>query len=117
MYKRQGYHYIVDPAGRVYEGRNIRYQGAHVQDNNEHNLGIMVLGNFNRQRPTAASMGALEALIAMQMSRFRVRVSQVRTHREFARTECPGENLQAFMNQTRGRGGRLAMAAGEMRLA
>ncbi|MGH7291507.1 MAG: hypothetical protein ACREJT_09870, partial [Myxococcota bacterium] len=26
-----GYHYVIDPSGRVWEGRSIRYQGAHVK--------------------------------------------------------------------------------------
>src|SRR5437762_8205698 len=34
-----GYHYVVDPSGRVWEGRPVRFQGAHVKDQNENNLG------------------------------------------------------------------------------
>jgi hypothetical protein len=112
-----GYHYIIDPAGRVWEGRSIQYQGAHVQDQNEHNLGILVMGNYDRQQPTAASKATVDAFVAMQMNRYRIPLARVRTHRELAPTECPGDSLQAFMNQTRSRGGRLAMAASSMRLA
>jgi len=39
-----GYHYIIDPGGRVWEGRNVRFQGAHVQDNNEGQPGGHVPG-------------------------------------------------------------------------
>src|ERR1043165_3250624 len=46
-----GYHYIIDPQGRVWEGRPVRFQGAHVKDQNENNLGVLVLGNFEVQRP------------------------------------------------------------------
>ncbi|MGQ0627872.1 MAG: peptidoglycan recognition protein family protein, partial [Phycisphaerales bacterium] len=67
-----GYHYIIDPAGRIYEGRNIRYQGAHVQDNNENNLGVMCLGNYDSQRPTAATKSALDRFIAGQMKRYNI---------------------------------------------
>lgn len=112
-----GYHYIIDPNGVVWEGRNTRYQGAHVQDENEHNLGIMVLGNFERQRPTPASLATLDTFVAMQMQRYRVPISRVRTHREIGSTECPGRNLQAYMNQTRSRGGRLTVAAVSVNLA
>lgn len=111
-----GYHYIVDPAGRVWEGRSTQYQGAHVEDQNEHNLGIMMLGNYDRQQPTSASMDALERMLTMQMRRYRISLARVRTHRELAPTECPGDSLQAFMNQTRSRSGRLALAVTSMPL-
>lgn len=111
-----GYHYIIDPAGRVWEGRNTRYQGAHVQDENEHNLGIMVLGNFERQRPTPAAKQALDTFVAMQMQRFSVPINRVRTHKEFGGTACPGSELQAFMNQMRSRNSKSAMTTqGERR--
>lgn len=112
-----GYHYIIDPAGRVWEGRNTRYQGAHVQDENEHNLGIMLLGNFERQRPTPAAMQSLDTFLAMQMQRYNVPLQRVRTHRELGPTSCPGSSLQTFMNQTRSRSGKLTQAASALRLA
>ena len=97
----------------MWEGRDIAFQGAHVLDQNEHNLGIMMMGNYDNQRPNPAQMGALDAMLSQQMRRYRVPISRVRTHRELAPTECPGNSLQAYMNQTRSRGGRLAMATGE----
>lgn len=104
-----GYHYVVDPDGRVWECRASWKQGAHVKDQNEHNLGVMVLGNFEHQRPTAASLDSLERLIAMQMQKYRVPVSRVYTHREIGKSACPGRNMQASMNSMR-RGGMLASA-------
>jgi hypothetical protein len=105
-----GYHYIIDPQGRVWEGRSIRYQGAHVKDNNENNLGIMVLGHFNHQRPTPQALAALDRFVAVQMARHNVPLGRVMTHQEIKPTECPGSNLQRYMVQTRGRGGALALA-------
>lgn len=105
-----GYHYVIDPQGRVWEGRSVAYQGAHVHDNNENNLGILVLGNFERQTPTAAATAALDAFLASQMDRYRVPMGRVKTHREITVTECPGESLQRYMNETRRRGGGLTAA-------
>lgn len=106
-----GYHFIVDPQGRVWEGRPATFQGAHIKDQNENNLGILVLGNFQLQRPTPAALASLDRLLVMQMSRYRVPLARVRTHRELARTECPGNNLQMYMVQTRTRGQLAAMAS------
>ena len=105
-----GYHYIVDPEGRVWEGRPVTLQGAHVKRHNLHNLGILVLGNFEVQRPTIAASTSLEQFLVEQMHRFRVPVSRVHTHLELAATACPGRNLQRIMVNTRSRGGMVANA-------
>lgn len=105
-----GYHYLIDPSGRIWEGRPIRFQGAHVRQNNEHNLGIQVMGNFNEQRPTGEQLATLEAFLADRMRAFRVPVNRVYTHQELMPTACPGEYLQAFMDQIRTSRSRLASA-------
>jgi hypothetical protein len=92
-----GYHYIIDPAGRVWEGRPLRYQGAHVEKKNEHNLGIMVMGNFEEQKPTTAQLSTLERFVIAQMQMYRIPVSRIYTHREIGDTLCPGRNLQQWM--------------------
>ncbi len=108
-----GYHYVIDPAGRVWEGRNVRYQGAHVQDNNPGNLGIMCLGNYDRQSPTSATTQTLDRFVSEQMRRYRVPISRVYTHQEIMPTACPGRNLQRYMVATRGSGGTLRLALAE----
>lgn len=104
-----GYHYIIDPQGRIWEGRPTNLQGAHVKDTNEHNLGIMVMGHFDRQTPTSYQVAAIDAFVIDQMHRYRVPVARVYTHQELNRSECPGRNLQAYMLQAR-RGGQIARA-------
>ncbi|MBY0262876.1 MAG: peptidoglycan recognition protein family protein [Phycisphaerales bacterium] len=106
-----GYHYVIDPQGRVWEGRNIRYQGAHVKDQNENNLGILVLGNFDRQQPTASQISALDRFVAAQMQRYRINLRDVKTHQERAPTECPGRNLQGYIVRSRSGGGQMALFA------
>lgn len=111
-----GYHYAIDPAGRVWQGRPLSLQGAHVGEQNQSNIGIVLLGNFDRQAPTPQSLDALDRLIAIEMRRFRISLGEIRTHREMAPTACPGRNLQREMDRTRSRGGRLAsLAAGDHR--
>lgn len=104
------YHYLIDPAGRIWEGRNIQYQGAHVKDQNEGNLGVMVIGNFEKQTPNAAQTSSLNRFVASQMRQYRVPVSRVFTHRELAATECPGRNLQQYLVMARASGGPLRVA-------
>ncbi|MBC7772798.1 MAG: N-acetylmuramoyl-L-alanine amidase [Pyrinomonadaceae bacterium] len=103
-----GYHYIIDPSGKVWQGRSTQYQGAHVEKNNEHNLGIMLLGNFNQQSPSPQAIATLNGFVSAQMRQYRIPVSRVYTHKELKSTECPGASLQRYMMQARARGGSLA---------
>lgn len=105
-----GYHYIVDPGGRVWEGRSIKFQGAHVRDQNENNLGIMCLGNFDLHTPSGPQTQSLDRFVAAQMRRYSVPISRVYTHQEINPTACPGRNLQRYMLATRGGGGQLRLA-------
>jgi len=89
-----GYHYIIDRAGRIIEGRNIVYQGAHVSRQNPHNVGVMLLGNFEKQSPSRAQLVSLQKTLRHLMLTHRVPVSRVYTHRELGPTVCPGRNLQ-----------------------
>ena len=96
-----GYHYIVDRSGRVWEGRPIAYQGAHVSQNNENNLGILVLGNFDKQSPSSAQLDALFSTAAELKRYHRVKSTLVRSHQEITATSCPGKNLQRKMDALR----------------
>jgi hypothetical protein len=97
-----GYHYIIDRAGRVWEGRPVCYQGAHCGGaSNIGNLGIMCLGNFDRQRPTAKQLAILDRFLRHQMKVYSVPMKKVYTHREFKPTRCPGKYLQYHMNKFR----------------
>ncbi len=99
-----GYHFVVDRAGRVWEGRPIRYQGAHVRDNNEHNVGLMLLGNFNLQRPTDAQLESMGAMVRYLRATYRVSLRRVYTHKEIRPTSCPGRYLQAKVGSMRSNG-------------
>jgi len=95
------YHFAVDRAGRVWQARPLAYQGAHVRGNNEHNLGIVLLGNFEIQSPSAAQLTALAAFVGFVRKLYDVPLGQVFTHGELVDTSCPGKTLQAYMNRTR----------------
>lgn len=102
-----GYHLIVDPQGRIWQGRPMNLQGAHVKDQNPHNLGVLVMGNFEEQHPTREALSVLDQLLAQQAMAHRVPMSAIRTHQEWASTACPGRHLQAYMVATRSGKGRL----------
>lgn len=102
-----GYHYLIDRAGRVWIGRPIQWQGAHAGDaeRNRGNVGICLLGNFVRgrdgQSPTGAQLASLRAMMADLCRTHRIPVTHIYTHREMNVTVCPGENLQAAVDDMR----------------
>lgn len=89
-----GYHAVIDRNGRVWQGRSLRYQGAHVRDENEQNFGVMVLGNFDKQAPTRAQYDRLLDTVRQLMDHYDVSSRRVYTHRELGKTRCPGRHLQ-----------------------
>jgi hypothetical protein len=98
-----GYHFVVDRAGIVWQGRELRYQGAHVRDHNEHNIGVLVLGNFDRQSPTDAQTRSLVMTMRGLLTRHRISPARVYTHQEINPTACPGRALQQRMVAIRSR--------------
>jgi hypothetical protein len=100
-----GYHYIVDRDGRVWEGRPAAVVGAHAGSAtaNDANLGVLVLGNFDLQSPTAPQLAGLEKLLRALCRKHGIPRSRVLTHREvrescgLASTECPGKQLEAWV--------------------
>jgi len=100
-----GYHFAVDRSGVVWECRPLAFQGAHVKDHNEGNVGILVMGNFDHQQPTPAQCEAVRQHLRMLMRYYRVSPERIRTHQEWANTACPGRSLQRYMTQVRTTGG------------
>ncbi len=98
-----GYHFAVDRAGRVWEGRPLRYQGAHVKDHNPGNIGIVALGNFEEQSIPSAQLEGIRRCLEMLMRTYGVPVNRVRSHREWpgAATACPGGRLQECLESLR----------------
>jgi len=98
-----GYHLVIDRTGVLWQGRSIRWQGAHVHLHNEGNIGILVMGNFDLQRPTAAQLVTLRRALSDLRETYRIARGRIYTHQEWqdAQTACPGRNLQSRMNPIR----------------
>ena len=90
-----GYHFVIDRSGRVWQGRDLMYQGAHVRDHNPHNIGVMVLGNFDLQRPTEQQANSLCNVLSNLRHQHGVPVNRIYTHQELNVTSCPGKALQS----------------------
>jgi hypothetical protein len=108
-----GYHYLIDPDGRVFQGRDLAWQGAHAKgENNVQNIGICLLGNFDEEHPTAAALESLRKLLDSLRQTYRIARSEVHKHAEFRNTDCPGKFLRPWVDEYRkGAGERVSAAA------
>jgi N-acetylmuramoyl-L-alanine amidase len=101
-----GYHYVIGCGlftkdGRIYVGRSMQFQGAHVKGHNNDSIGVVMIGNFDRTKPTERQMETLIDLLIEQCRLYTVPVERVRGHREYdSNTSCPGKNVN--MNNIRG---------------
>jgi hypothetical protein len=96
-----GYHFIIDYAGTVWEGRSLAYEGAHVASQNERNIGIVVLGNFENQQPSAKQTENLERLTRLLRARFQIKPHRIFGHRDLGHSVCPGQQLYTYVRQMR----------------
>lgn len=95
-----GYHYLIDRAGRVIEGRELRWQGAHAGGNNNvGNVGICLLGNFEVEKPTAAAIQSLDRLVYELQSKLNIPRRNVRPHKAWKETACPGQHLMPWFTR------------------
>ncbi|MBI4569950.1 MAG: N-acetylmuramoyl-L-alanine amidase [Planctomycetes bacterium] len=97
-----GYHFFIDGAGRVFEGRPLGYVGAHAgEGRNQGRVGVCVAGNFETGEPAPAQLAALWALLAALDDRFGG--LDILLHREVRAepTDCPGRFLAAEVERFR----------------
>jgi tetratricopeptide (TPR) repeat protein len=99
-----GYHYVVDRAGNIWQGRRLAYQGAHARGAaNYGNVGIVLLGNYCQQGMTQAQRESLGLLVEKLCEHFNIPAQRVYTHREIAngKTDCPGPVLTRCVREIR----------------
>ena len=94
-----GYHFLVGKDGRIYEGRPIQYQGAHVSTQNENNLGISVIGDYMDHLPSARQLAVLDAFLDDKRKTYGVSRARVYGHRDLHASLCPGDSLYAWVKK------------------
>ena len=95
-----GYHFLIDPSGRVIEGRELLWQGAHAGGaNNVGNVGICLLGNFDVERPSRAAINSLDRLVLELQRKLMIPRMNVRPHRAWKETACPGQHLMPWFTR------------------
>ncbi len=122
-----GYHYLIDEAGLIYEGRHSGDDGdpahdaagnvvtaAHVGGFNSGNVGIALIGTLTSVDPRPGARTSLEQILKELSTRHQIdprgasvyvnpvngatrTVANISGHRDWGATECPGGNLYALL--------------------
>lgn len=93
------YHFLIDPNGNIYEGRNIFTVGetATEYDPTGHLL-ITCMGNFEEQEVSEEQLGSLIKLIAYCCERYAISPETIASHKDYSnQTVCPGKNLYKYL--------------------
>jgi N-acetyl-anhydromuramyl-L-alanine amidase AmpD len=96
-----GYHYFIDPQGKVTQTRVDTEEGAHCRGWNNTagnspdrmSIGISMVGNFSVALPTDAQVKALTKLLNDKVKEYNIDPSKIVPHRKYASTECYGKLL------------------------
>jgi hypothetical protein len=106
-----GYHWSMDDRGRFYRLRPIEFKGAHTGGHNTGNVGVMVHGNYDRDRLTWKQRQSIKWLFRggflVLTGQPEAEIALVRGHQEWPgptnATACPGKNLMASLTYRRNR--------------
>lgn len=115
-----GYNYLIDPQGRIYEGRfgGDAVTGGHTYneqedtDYNRGSIGIALLGNFEGDPFTAASKNSLSSLLGEKGHLFGIKpddtgyfrgrmMPNIIGHGDVDATTCPGAHIRSALQSVR----------------
>ena len=95
-----GYHFVIGNGNGMGDGEieptfrwRQQMQGAHagVADFNQHGIGIVLVGNFEKTPPTAAQLTSIKRLVGTLKREYSIVESKIMGHGDVKATECPGK--------------------------
>jgi hypothetical protein len=123
------YNFLVDMAGRIYEGRaggvDKAVMGAHTGGFNTNSFGVAALGNLDAAAPSAAMVTGIARIMAWKLDLFHrnpngyeslvsggytgtkypagtvATIKAISAHRDVVSTACPGRYLYPYMDSIR----------------
>jgi len=95
-----GYHFVIAPDGRIFEGRPIQFQGAHAgyDEVNRLNIGVCLIGDFDKMRVPAAQRAGLMLALDQLCLDYGISRGNVFGHQHWKITDCPGRYLMALVD-------------------
>ena len=106
------YHFLIDKAGNIFQGRPETVIGAHVMNHNTGNIGVCILGCYHppytaypcNDQLTQESRDATVHLFAWLADKFDYKDRVLLGHRDYydyEHTSCPGTNIHRLLPEIR----------------
>ncbi len=100
-----GYHYLIGNTrpftidGKLYFGRPEIFQGAHASGYNHNSLGICLIGNFDKKRPSRRQLETLYSFLVDKVYQYNIPPENILGHRELPEVvkTCPGKYVDMDM--------------------
>ncbi len=92
------YHFLVDPAGNIYQGRDPGFRGDTATNYNPAGHFLVCLeGDYDQAGVNDDQMSSLALVLAWGVSSFGVPVATLAGHRDYADTQCPGDAVYRLL--------------------
>lgn len=103
-----GYHYVIYIDGSVHVGRDVNVSGAHCEGRNSHSIGVVYVGGLDtdnktpKDTRTAEQKRSLINILRVLMDEYRLGLTQVHCHNEYANKACPSFKIATLRAELRG---------------
>lgn len=91
-----GYHFLITPNGDAQYVGDLATSRASVENQNDHIVGIALVGNFTSQAPTDAQIQAA-AMVCRAIRDYLGRELPIDPHRKWTATACPGDTYTQWL--------------------
>ena len=77
-------------------GSHCKANGDYGNYYNKHTIGICLVGNFEKTRPTREQMQSLVLLVKFLQQRYNIPTSKIKGHKDVKPTDCPGKYFSFY---------------------
>jgi hypothetical protein len=92
------YHFYVDAAGRIAEGRDVGFAGdTNTNYNTAGFIQVAVEGDFEKETPGPAQLDAVRELLTWLLLWSGLSAENISMHMDHAQTDCPGKNFKTAL--------------------
>jgi hypothetical protein len=92
------YHFYIDSAGRIGEGRDVGYAGdTNTKYSTADRIQIVLEGHFDKEEPSPAQLQSLDRLVVWLAGKYRVPAGRISGHNDHVSTYCPGKHLKSYL--------------------
>lgn len=92
------YHYLIDPHGKIYQGRELKYVADTSTDFDPTGyINICLMGNFENVEAEQKAKTSLVSFLSALLIKHNLTAKNVVSHKTIASTLCPGKYLHKWL--------------------